>query len=156
MSGCRDAVPILDVPEFPSYNFEDKFLLHDKEACRSKTSRQTEESVSYNSAFLLNTFLCSIIWPVLIGFNLQDGDAKFFEFPKSADDGSLGAGGPSKTCPDVPNEFRVSGCKQESRLIIPLGLGILMGLLGTWDNPELLAVSGSWNSLCLAIPESEP
>ena len=39
-----------------------------------------------------------------------------------------------------PNEFCVSGCKQESRLIILLGLGILMGGLGTWDNPELLAV----------------
>ena len=28
-----------------------------------------------------------------------------------------------KTSRDVPNEFRVSGCKQESRLITPLGLG---------------------------------
>ena len=37
--------------------------------------------------------------------------------------------------------------KQESRLTNPLELGILMGWLGMWDNPELLAVSGSLNSL---------
>ena len=64
---------------------------------------------------------------VSIGLKLQEDDAKFFEFSKSADDGSPRASRPSKTCPDVPNEFRVSGCKQESRLVIPLGLGKLMG-----------------------------
>ena len=32
-----------------------------------------------------------------------------------------------ETCPDVPCEFRVSGCKQDSRLVIPLGLEILRG-----------------------------
>ena len=31
----------------------------------------------------------------------------------------------------------------ESRQSIPLGLGLLEGCLGTWDIPELLAVSGS-------------
>ena len=40
-----------------------------------------------------------------------------------------------KTILEVPIEFRVSCGKQESRLIIPRGLGIL--------TPELLAVSGS-------------
>ena len=32
-----------------------------------------------------------------------------------------------KMCPVVPNEFRVAGCKQELRLIKPLGLGTLSG-----------------------------
>ena len=44
--------------------------------------------------------------------DLQEADAKLFEFAKSADDGSLGNGRPPKMCPDVPNEFRVTGCKQ--------------------------------------------
>ena len=35
-------------------------------------------------------------------------------------------------------------CRQESRLSIPRGLGTITRGLGTWDNPELLAVSGSW------------
>ena len=39
--------------------------------------------------------------------------------------------------------FRVSGGKQESRLIIPGGLGKIIGWLGTWYTPELLVVSGS-------------
>ena len=79
------------------------------------------------SMIFLNASLCSAILLASIGFNLQEDDAKFFEFSKSADDGSPRAGRPSKTCPDVPNEFRVTGCKQKSRLIIPLGLGMLMG-----------------------------
>ena len=45
-----------------------------------------------------------------------------------------------KRVPDKPNEFRVSNGKQDSRLIIPQGLGIL---LGTWDTLEVLAVSES-------------
>ena len=32
----------------------------------------------------------------------------------------------SKTFPDMPNEFRVSGCRQESRPSIPRGLGTLI------------------------------
>ena len=68
----------------------------------------------------LTPSLCSGILLVSIGVNLQEDDAKFFEFSKNAEDGSLQAGRPSKTCPDVPNESRVLGCKQESRLIIPL------------------------------------
>ena len=34
---------------------------------------------------------------------------------------------------------------QESRLVNPLGLSNTHGL-GPWDNPELLVISGSWNS----------
>ena len=49
--------------------------------------------------------------------------------------------------PEVPIEFRVLCGNPESRPIIPLRLGILKGWLGTWVAPELLAVSGSKNSL---------
>ena len=43
--------------------------------------------------------------------------ATFFDFSKGAEDGST----------VVPNEFRVSGGNPESRLVIPLELGILVG-----------------------------
>ena len=84
--------------------------------------------------------------PVSVGLNLQEDDAKSFDFSKSADDGSHRASEPSRTCPDVPNEFRVSSGKQESRLILPQGLGMLIGSRRTWHDPELLAVSRSSNS----------
>ena len=71
----------------------------------------------------------------------QEADAILLEFPKIAADGSPGAGRSSKTCPDVPIELRVASCRHESRQIKPLGCGILIGCLGTWDNTELLAVS---------------
>ena len=77
--------------------------------------------------FLSHFFSSSAIFPVSICFDQQGDDATFFGFSKSADDGSPRAGGPSKTCPEAPNEFRVSSSKQESQLIIPLGLGILLG-----------------------------
>ena len=48
-----------------------------------------------------------------------------------------------KTFPEVPMEFRVPSGNPESRLMIPLGLGISKGWLGTWDAPELLSVTGS-------------
>ena len=116
----RNAVPKSDSSDFPSCNFEDKFLLLDTTDSRSKTSWQSEELVLYNSVFFfLKNPLCSAILLVSLGFDLQEDDAKFFEFSKSADDGSPPAGRPSKTFPEVPNEFRVSSCKQESRLIIP-------------------------------------
>ena len=35
----------------------------------------------------------------------------FSNIGRIAADGSPGAGRPSKTCPDVPNEFRVAACK---------------------------------------------
>ena len=59
-------------------------------------------------------------------FNLPD-DANLFGFSKKAEDGLSSAGGSSKTFPQVPIEFRVSRGKQESRLIIRLGLGVLKG-----------------------------
>ena len=51
--------------------------------------------------------------------------------------------GLKKTYPEVPMKFRLSGGNPESRLLISLGLGIVKGSLGTWDAPELLAVSRS-------------
>ena len=91
----------------------------------------------------LTSLPCFIIFAAAACPNPQEDDAKFREFSKRAEDGPSRAGRLTKTCPVVPNEFRVAGCKQDSRLIIPLGLGIIKGWLGTWDAPELLAVSGS-------------
>ena len=42
-----------------------------------------------------------------------------------------------------PQFSRASSGKPESRLSIPLELGIIKGWLGTWDAPDLFAVSGS-------------
>ena len=89
------------------------------------------------------TLPCSIIFPVLPDPNPQEDDAKFFAFSKKAEDGPSPAGRLSKTFPEIPMEFRVSSGKQESWLSRPLGLGILKGWLETWDDQELLAVSGS-------------
>ena len=62
----------------------------------------------------------------------------FFTFQRKQRAVHSGAGRSSKTFPDIPNEFRVPGCGQESRLSIPRGLGILIGCLGTWDNQNCL------------------
>ena len=48
----RNAVPRFDFSELPSYNFEDKFLLHEKEDPRSKTSWRSGVSVLNSSAVL--------------------------------------------------------------------------------------------------------
>ena len=95
----RNPGPRSDSSEFPSC----------KDDSRSKTSWQSEELVLYDSAVLFSILLLvPQFLPVSISLNLQEDDAKFFEFSKSADDGSPREGRPSKTCPDVPNEFRVS------------------------------------------------
>ena len=73
----------------------------------------------------------------------QKDATKFFDFSRNAGNGPSRAGGSSKTFPEVPIEICVLCGKQESRLIIPRGLGILKGSLGTGDIPELLALSGS-------------
>ena len=86
-------LPRSDSSDFLSCNFVDKFLLHDMTIPgRRLPGKDT--------------------LPVSIGFNLQEDDAKFYEFPKSADDVDR----PLKTYPDVPSEFGVSSWKQESRL----------------------------------------
>ena len=128
---------------FSIIHFENKFLLYNIKCSRSQSFlAKRGAGIVETCGSRLTTSLCSAMLPVSIGFNPQEDNAKFFEF-SSTEDGSPRAGRLSKTCPDVPNKFRVSSCKQESRLIIPLGLGILMGWLGTWDNPELLTLSGS-------------
>ena len=53
------------------------------------------------------------------------------------------AGGLSKTFGELPMVSRVVGGNPESRLYIPLELGVITGGLRTWDAPELLAVSVS-------------
>ena len=86
-----------------------------------------------------------------------------YTFPRQGAVGSFGAGGFAETFPDVRHEFRVSGCKQESRLSSPRGLeqlqddwerGITQSCLPSQDH------GNPWNrsetSLYLAIPESEP
>ena len=53
---CRNAVPRFDFSEFPSYNFEGKFFLHDMEDSRSKW--QIEVSVLNSSAvFFFSQYL---------------------------------------------------------------------------------------------------
>ena len=83
------------------------------------------------------------MFPVLPDPNPQEDDAKFFAFSKKAEDGPSRASKLSKTFPGTPKGFRVSSGNPESRLSIALGLGIPKGGLGTWDDPELLAVSSS-------------
>ena len=80
---------------------------------------------------------------VLPDLKSKGDDFKFLGVVKNDGDGPSGEGGSSKTYPEVLIEFRVWCGNPESRLFIPLGLGILEGRLGTWDIPQLLAVSGS-------------
>ena len=68
-----------------------------------------------------------MVLSVLPDLNSQGDDVKFLGILKNDGDGHSAAGGPSKTCSDGHNEFRVSGDKQERRPMIPLGLGILEG-----------------------------
>ena len=100
------------------------FLLYDVE----ETSWQSEESVLYNPAVLFSILL---FVPEFYLYELAS-------VRKNATPNSLNSRRvlrmvhleqvrPSKTFPEVPDEFRVSGCEQESRIINPLGLGILMG-----------------------------
>ena len=124
----RNAVLRSDSSDFQSYNFEDEFLLHEKEGSRSQTSWQSEGLVLYNSAVLFSiplfvpqfclyhfASICKKTMPNSLNFrrvltmvHLEQVDLQ-------------------KKCLDVPNEFRVASCKQESQLINPRGLGILMG-----------------------------
>ena len=68
-----------------------------------------------------------------------------------------------KTCPTVPNEIRASSCKQESRRIIRLGLGILMvdwerGILQSCSQLQdrRILLRRSKSSPCLVNHESDP
>ena len=120
----RNASPRSDSPNYPSYNFEDKFLLYGVEESRSKTSWQSEELVLYDSAVL---FPILLLVPQFCLYQLASICKK--TMPNSLISlrklrmVHLKQVDLQKTCPDVSNEF-----------------------LGTWDNPEVLAVSGSKNS----------
>ena len=115
--------------ELPSNNFENKFLQYDAQDSRSHNSWQIEESALSNSAILV-----SILVPVSWQFQVMT-EISFLEEVKF-----------QKTVPEIPILFRESSGNPESRLSIPLGLGILEGWLGTWDAPEVLAVSGCLTS----------
>ena len=65
-----------------------------------------------NSEGLSLQFICSLgKSPAHRETGSQEADAKFLEFPKIAADGSTGASKSSKTCSDIPNEFRVAACQ---------------------------------------------
>ena len=78
-----------------------------------------------------------------IGFDLQEDDAKFFEFANSADDGSPGVDRPSKKYPDVPNEFRVSVLRNLPRIISPQLSSKKVAVM-----TKLLKVRRKWPCLC--------
>ena len=99
---------------------------------------------------------------MLPGPNRQEDDAKFGDFLKRADGGPSRAGRVSKTFPEVPIVFRVSSGNPESRLSIPLGVGI--SRVG-WESGMLHSCSVSQNrkillhrqrnSPCSSNPEFE-
>ena len=139
----QDAFPRLEISGNPSYHCENKFLQCDTRGSRFQYLDLNVGLVLTNSAALVSPSPCSQIFLVLPGPNPQEDVAKFHEFSKRAEGGPSRAGRLSKTFPEVPIEFRVSSGNPESRLSIPVGLGIFMGWLGTWDAPELLAVCAS-------------
>ena len=162
----RTAVPRSGSSESPSYTFEDKFLLHEKEDSKSKTSLANRGvGIENFCGSFLNTYLCSAILPVSIGFDLQEADMPYSLtfFRRVLAMVRLQQADLQKTCPDVAHEFCVSNCKQESRLTIPLGLGIPMvdldrGIIHSCSQfqDDRILLHRSRNSPCLAIPESEP
>ena len=94
LSKCRSRS---DSSDFPSCNFEDKFLLYEKRDSRSKTSWQSEELVLHDSAVLFSILL---LVPQFCMYQVasvcKKNDATFFGCSKSAEDGSLRPGRPSK------------------------------------------------------------
>ena len=96
-----------------------------------------------NSAALASLLSSTIAFPVVSGLNPQEDAARFLEFSKTAEDDPSRASRLSKTFPEVPIVFRDFGGKPESRLSTSLALGRVQGWLGTWDPPDLLAVSRS-------------
>ena len=107
--------------------------------------------------FRLTPLQCSLEFP---DATPQEDDAKFFEFSKRAEDGPSRVSKLSKTFPELPTKFRVSSSNPESRLSIPLGLGIFKGWLERvmlqssslcQDRKILLRLSK--NSPCSANPE---
>ena len=64
------------------------------------------------------SFARSASHPVFRDTGSHCANVELLEFPKKATECSFGASRSSKSFPDMPNEFRVSGCREESRLII--------------------------------------
>ena len=86
-----------------------------------------------------------------------EDDAKFSEFSKRAENGPSPAG---KNVSWSTRSIPVSSGNLESRLSIPLGLGICKGWLGTWRAPELfqdrkILLHRQRNALCSVNPEFE-
>ena len=77
----------------------------------------------------------------------------FSNFQRKLLVGSHGAGRSSKTFPDMPNEFRESGCKQESRQA-DWECGVTFNCLPFQAHRILWHRAG--NSPCLVVPEFEP
>ena len=129
----RNAFPRPDSSVVQPNNFADMLHLHERKDSKLKTSWQISVQVlqGFGCFFLCHQFSKQIVLSLgtqeCVAVHLVQVDFQ-------------------KTFPDVPNEFRVSGCKRASRLSIARGLGTITGRLGTWENPELLAVSGSWDS----------
>ena len=97
---------------------------------------------------------------VLPDLNSQGDDVKVLGILENDGDGPSGAGGSSKTYPEVPIEFRVLCGNPESRLIVPLGLGSLelTGNVGHSRGARCLRITELFffilrNSPCPVVPE---
>ena len=137
---CRDASPRLDFSHF--HHFLNQCVLYDLVGSTSEASCQNVELVFWSNPSVLVSLLslCSAMLLVAIG-------------PQSARRRSPN----SLICRrvlrmvhteqvDLRQRFLRYPIPCESRLIIPLGLGIPMGWQGTWDNPvnEFALSCNSW------------
>ena len=135
----RNAVSRSDSTDFPSKKIEDKFLMHDSEDSRSKTSWQSEELVLHNSADLFSTpffvpqlclyqlaSICKKTMPnplnfrrVLTTVHLEQVDLQ------------------KRVLMNPTSSVQHAASKSRSQPIIPVGLGILIGWLGTTHSCSL-------------------
>ena len=157
----QDATPRLEISYDQSYHCENKFHQYD---WTIHLLFGSVVQVLTNSEVLVSR-LCRVafvFWGIS-GVNSWEEDATFFELLKRVEVRPPRAGSRSKTYPEVPTKFRVSCGNPESRQGMVLRLGIVEGGLGMWVAPELLAVSGTYNSLlsekksllCSVNPEFE-
>ena len=139
-----------------------KFLQYDLMGSRLQCLINTRGGIDELCGSRLTPPQCSTIFPAVPDPNPQEDDAEFREISKRAVDGPSRASRPSKTFRQTPIVFRVLSGNPESRLSLPLGLGMIKGWLRTWDAPELLAVQDRRillrrpkNSPCSVNPEFE-
>ena len=90
---------------------------------------------------------------VLPDLKSQTDDVKLLGILKNDGDVPSGAGGSSKTYPEVPIEFRALCGKPESLPVIPMGLGILEGWLGSLSQDHTVLFIHSKNSPCPVVPD---